>query len=150
MNRRLELVVIFVYMPSTAVGISSAFRLGQDDAVSAAFRNLTGKGLDVRNLSSSRGEGAYAVFGLAEPAEQALGISFSYPARSKPVLFHLPGSLVPAYYVELSVSTNDSANGSLYAYVISAVDGSILYRHSLTASDSFSYRVWADPGAPFV
>ncbi len=150
MNRKLELVAIAGYLPSTAVGISSAFRLGQDEAVSAAFRNLTGKSLNVRNLLPSHLEGAYTVFALSETAEQALGVSFSHPVRTKPVLFHLPGSLVPAYYAELSISTDDSANGSLYAYVISAVDGSILYRQSLTASDSFSYRVWAQPGAPFL
>ncbi len=150
MNRGLELLAISGYVPSSAVGISSAFRLGQDEAVSTAFRNLTGKALDRRNLSPSYSEGAYTVFSLADSAKQALNISFSYPARSKPVLFHLPSSLVPSYYVELSVSANDSADGSLYAYVISALDGSILYRQSLTASDSFSYRVWAQPNAPFL
>jgi large repetitive protein len=150
MNRRLELVALSGYLPSSAVGISSSFRLGQDEAVSAAFRNLTGKGLDVRNLSRASGEGGYLVFNISEAAEQALGVSFSNPARSRPVLFHLPNSLVPGYYVELSVGTDNSADGSLYAYVISAVDGSVLYRQSLTASDSFTYRVWADPNAPFL
>ncbi|HSB27765.1 MAG TPA: M36 family metallopeptidase, partial [Pyrinomonadaceae bacterium] len=150
MNRGFELLAISGYVPSTAVGISSGFRLGQDEAVSTAFRNLTGKGLDRRNLSPSYGQGPYTVFNLAESAEQTLGVSFSYPARSKPVLFHLPDSLTPSYYVELSVSANDSSDGSLYAYVISALDGSILYRQSLTASDSFSYRVWAQPNAPFL
>ena len=150
MNRQLELVALSGYLPSTALGISSAFHLGQDEAVSEAFRNFTGKGLDVRNLSRSQGEGGYTVFTISEAAEQALGVRLSDPARSKPVLFHLPNSLVPAYYVELPIGTDDSANGSLYAYVISAVDGSVLYRQNLTASDSFTYRVWADPGGPFL
>ena len=50
------------------------------------------------------------------------------------MLFHLPSELVPAYYVEVAD----------YAYVVSAADGAILYRHSLVASDSYGYRVWAD------
>jgi hypothetical protein len=150
MNRKLELVAISGYLPSTSVGISSAFRLGQDEAVSSSFRHLTGKGLAVKNVSPSVGEGGYTLFALTATAQQALDISVSHLARSKPVLFHLPGSLVPGYYVELFDSTNDSAAGSLYAYVISAVDGSILYRQSLTASDSFSYRVWAQSSAPFL
>jgi len=65
------------------------------------------------------------------------------PTRPKKVLFHLPSSLVPAWYLEVDVAA-DGAGSDLYAYVLSAEDGSLLYRHNLTASDGFTYRVWAE------
>lgn len=64
--------------------------------------------------------------------------------RAKQVYFHLPGALVPAYHVEL-LGEEES-----YGYVVSARDGSLLFRHDLTASDAFTYRVWADPSAPSI
>jgi hypothetical protein len=60
------------------------------------------------------------------------------PIRAKKVLFHLPDELVPGWYVEV-IAAEDAAS-----YVISARDGTLLYRHGLMAADSYTYRVWAD------
>jgi hypothetical protein len=45
---------------------------------------------------------------------------------------------VPAYYVEVMTDAEAAS------YVVSASDGGILFRHDLMASDSYTYRVWAD------
>jgi hypothetical protein len=49
----------------------------------------------------------------------------------------MPEALVPAWYVEVMAPTQ------AYMYVVSAADGSLLFRHDLMAADVFSYRVWA-------
>jgi len=51
---------------------------------------------------------------------------------------------VPAWYLEVDAAAEAGGGSDLYAVVLSAEDGALLFRHSLTASDSFSYRVWAD------
>ncbi len=62
-------------------------------------------------------------------------------ARAQQVLFPDPdaGELLSAWYVELETA-ND-----LLGTVVSALDGRVLWRRSLTAADSYGYRVWADP-----
>lgn len=150
MNRQLALLALSGYLAGSAREISLPFRLAQNEAVAAAFINLTGKRLDLPILSQSLGEGGYTLYTISEATPQALSVGLSAPIRSKPAFFHLPNSLVPSYYVELSVGANDSADADLFAYVVSAVDGSILYRQSLTAKDSFSYRVWADASGQFL
>lgn len=60
-------------------------------------------------------------------------------ARIRPVWFHLPGMLRPAWHVELETG------GGHVAWVIDALEGSVLWRHDLV--QDASYRVWADPAA---
>ncbi|MBO9663521.1 M36 family metallopeptidase [Dokdonella sp.] len=79
----------------------------------------------------------------------ANGETLLQDARVKPVYFRTADGLTAAHYVELNVGSTDGER--YYSYVISAQDGSILFRNNLTADLSpFSYRVWADTTAPFV
>ncbi|MCA9606406.1 MAG: M36 family metallopeptidase [Myxococcales bacterium] len=64
------------------------------------------------------------------------------PVRVKRVLYPLPDRLVPAHYLEVW------ARGEATAHVISADDGALLARRSLTAADAFEYAVFADPAVP--
>src|SRR4029077_8076510 len=98
------------------------------------------------------------------------GVSLVEPIRMKPVYFHTPDGLTPGYYIEV-IAGNASANPNEaridtgddttdgYSYVISAADGSILFRNNLQADaqrpgagqaqlapGGFTYKVWADPG----
>jgi large repetitive protein len=67
-------------------------------------------------------------------------------ARVKQVYFPDGESLLPAYAVELTTGL-DTTSSRLDRFVISAEDGRVLHRQSLTASHS--YRVWASPdGTP--
>ena len=72
-------------------------------------------------------------------------------ARVKRVWFRLPGELVPAWYVEVQVKDGAWPHGvDYYAYVVSAVDGALLFRHDQTADAAFSYRVYAEPVPPYL
>jgi hypothetical protein len=70
----------------------------------------------------------------------------SEPLRAKRVYFHLPDQFVPAYYVELYVPGGESKSDEAYGYVVSAIDGRVLFRNDLTADQAapslYSYRVW--------
>jgi uncharacterized protein (TIGR03382 family) len=52
--------------------------------------------------------------------------------------------VIPGYYVELDVPVSET-DSAYFSYVVSAVDGSVLYRKNLTAADAYTYKVWADP-----
>lgn len=79
----------------------------------------------------------------------ANGETLLQAARVKPVYFRTADGLTAAHYVELNVASADGER--FYSYVVSAQDGTLLFRNNLTADlSSFSYRVWADSTAPFV
>ena len=161
MDRKLRLVGMtgFVTTPGSAEALYSArgapnlratvqsFRVDHTAAVAAAYGDLTGVPLSASAFAESgvvRGEyrGVQIRSGVSTPSK------LSFPARAKQVLFHSPGRLEPAYYVE--VASLDPAVRSLdyYGYVISGVDGKVLVRNNLSqrAGQPFTYRVWADSG----
>ena len=128
------------------------FQLPATEAISVAYKDLTGNVLDASLLTKTKVKqetGAYAHYTLAtyaRPLEQGLVI----PARVKQVLYPLPTALVPAYYVELNTGVADSKDSDYYSYVVSAVDGTLLMRNNLTAhAEEFSYRVFAEPTPPY-
>jgi MYXO-CTERM domain-containing protein len=71
-------------------------------------------------------------------------------ATAKPVLFPEGRALVPAYYVEMLARAPGSNENQARGYVVAAGDGRVLYDVSLTASDTFNYRVWADPNGTHI
>jgi MYXO-CTERM domain-containing protein len=166
MDRQLRLVGMTGYLstPDSAAGLFSPratsargtvapYALNHSAAVAAAYGDLTGSPLGAGAFAENgviRGEyhGVFLRAGISTPSP------LSFPARSRQVLFHRPGTLEPAYYVE--VASPDPVNRSLayYSYVISGRDGSVLARTNLAAhATPFTYRVWADSGGihqPFV
>jgi hypothetical protein len=139
MDRSYEPVAIAGYLPSVAGLSRPVFALSAADALSRAGADFGIAGLtpaDVENLGPAPGGFVRLAFAAGRRGLLAT------PARARKVLFHLPGRLEPAWYVE--VDAVDGASSDLYAYVFSAADGSLLYRHRLVASDGFSYRVWAE------
>ena len=146
MNRDLGLVSISGYVPSAeGTAMAAQRQLSSASAVAAAFSDLSGHGLGAGAFGSQGAlEGGYESVALAV---QGIDGAPTQPARVKPVWFHSTDGLQSAWYVEV-----DSANGKdtdYFSYVISAVDGSILYRHDLTAYDvsphAYTYRVYAAP-----
>ena len=145
MTRDLDLVSIAGYVPSADASSFAAQRpFSSGNAAAAAFSDLSGQGLGASTFSSLGVlEGGYESLTLAAPGIEGAP---TQPARVKPVWFHSTDGIQSAWYVEV-----DSANGSgadYYSYVISAVDGTILFRHDLTAYDAahdFTYRVYAAP-----
>ncbi|WP_394829735.1 M36 family metallopeptidase [Pendulispora albinea] len=65
-------------------------------------------------------------------------------ATAQRVLFPRGDELVPAYHIEFIGRAPGSVEDDGYAYVLDAVSGALLYKASITASEAFKYRVWAD------
>ena len=180
MNRDLKLVALSGYLTGDHTkDLPQDFVLQPVDALAGAVSDLTGSRVDPSKLKTITVEKTK----LGDPYQRFTadkgsvnGIEFSdEPSRVKEVMFHLPDGYVPAYYVEtsfLAPADSDnllSADGTLplqelgYSYVISAIDGQILFRKNLVndqkrsravrgqvtqsatiPSDTFTYRVWAD------
>src|SRR6185503_8881881 len=85
----------------------------------------------------------YAEYNFAA-ASRAAGARFIDNATIKRVYMPTGGTLEAAYFVEFIARTEDSSDNDGWRYIVSAKDGSILERMSITQSDVFNYRVWAD------
>ncbi len=149
MNRDLELIALSGHLtgvPATAAKRGPRFfRRGAAEAVASALIDLTEARVDWRRLRpAGPSQGAYETFELARRAAEEAGIAMSQPARAKPVLYRLPDRLVPAYYVEVETAATGTVEAAAYAYVLSAEDGRLLFRKSLTNDVAFTYRVWAE------
>jgi large repetitive protein len=171
MNRKLELVAISGFIssqetPSAQPGAN--WNLDLRSGAAAAYNDLTSGQLNSTQLVPLGARNGYEYFSSISD------IGLDIPIRMRKVLFHMPDGLVPAYHIEVA-TRNDNANGDLrtsgesdldyYAYIISAHDGTLLLRHSLTqyldeealnrtrtrgkvqanlGPGGFTYRVWAD------
>jgi hypothetical protein len=127
---------------ASAHAAASAWSVRENDAIGAALRDFDpALDLDPRAMNATA-DGGYDVVELPES-----GDAIPRPARVKRVWFHLPEQLEPAYYVEIDVADRNTTGSEMFAYVISAIDGRVLWRKNLTedAGTAFSYRVWADP-----
>lgn len=143
-NRERELIALSGNLISTesARGIApSQFALPPQEAATHAIADLTAVNVTATSVRSAGfAQGNFGLWTFDAIPEQ---LSTSAPVRAKQVYFAEGKTLVPAYYVELHLLVSSArAHGLDYAYVVSATDGRILFRHNLTTS--FSYKVWAD------
>ena len=146
MGRDLKLIAISGYLPPAddvvALG-PAAFLVSQAEAIAAALKDLSGEAFSPVDFKDNGArQGAYEYFDMTSQADPGRTALVS-PARIRKVLFHLPGRLEPAWHLEINAQAGESADADYYAYVISAVDGHLMFRMNLTVADSFSYRVWA-------
>jgi large repetitive protein len=170
MNQKLDAIALTGYITSrdTPGAQGSGWTLGAASAGANALRDSAANPIGNTPLVKSFSREGYDYYNLASAVS---GVVLDEPVRTKQVYFHLPEGLVPAYYVEVITSNitgevmlDTQRDESAYAYVISAVDGSILFRKNLIdhASNTappanvlppggFTYRVWADPvtGIPY-
>lgn len=147
MSKDLTPVAVSGYLPASVKGIATPARFVKTPEAMAvsAIADLTGVALPASSLKDSgRQNGAYRYFELAGPA----AVSLATPVRWKKTVYHLPERLIPAYYLEVDIP-DDSGSPMLWAYVLSAEDGTLLHRGSLTQYDSFSYRVWGQTSGTF-
>jgi len=158
MDRRLRLVGLTGYLstPDSAASLFagasgltsrakvSSFAIDHSAAVAAAYGDLTGTPLGAGAFQENgvvRGDyhGVTLRAGVSTPSP------LSFPGRARQVLFHEPGKLVPAYYVEVASPDPLARSLDYYSYVISARDGKVLVRTNLSQrATAFTYRVWAD------
>ncbi|HMU37486.1 MAG TPA: M36 family metallopeptidase [Pseudomonadota bacterium] len=129
--------------------VSDKWAMDETVAVSAAFRSMTNGRYVLSKLHfSGKQAGAYSKLEM-ESAPDIEGLVQGGPARVRKVWFARPEGLVPSYYTELEVGYRSSNDSRMMAFVVSAVDGTVFFKHSLTAADAFTYRVWADTTAPY-
>ncbi len=118
-------------VPSVA-GTERAYVFDEAEAATRGIRLVTGM---TPHLRATEARGGYERF-------EAAGL-FA-PSRVKKVFFPTKGTrsvgLEPAYYVEVMMAAGPSV-----AYVLSGIDGRVLFRHDLTRNAEYSYRVFADP-----
>lgn len=121
-------------------GKANPFLLGPASAIANAFADATAgaRSVPIESLTfAGQADGAYQLYAGAGQE----------PIRVKRVYFHLPDRYEPAYYLEVAVAGDTSTSSEAYGYVISALDGKLLFRNSLVADQAaptpFSYRVWA-------
>jgi large repetitive protein len=158
MDRKLRLVGMtgYVSTPGSAEALYSArgipnaraplpsFRMDHTAAVAAAYGDLTGVPLGAAAFAENgviRGDyhDVQIRSGVSTPSK------LSFPARARQVLFHSPGRLEPAYYVEVASFDPQVRTLDYFGYVISGTDGKVLVRSNLVArAQPFTYRVWAD------
>ena len=135
MTERYELVA-FTGSLATEPLPHGGFRLSAQTALSTAAQHLTGHFTPPGALQErQRAGGGWA---LHDPS----GI-FAAPPRARRVYFDDGQSLLPAWHLEVELASQ------LHAVVISAVDGRVLSFVDLGANAAHTYRVWADPTAPF-
>ncbi len=123
------------------------FNWSAPQALTAAFYDLHQQQLPTTQLKLHAQHGSYQWYRLKHALPVGAQYTLSKPARIKKIWFPLAQGLEPAYYIELSsqstaVGSHDKAH---YTYIISATNGALLLRNSMTHNDSaFTYRVWAD------
>ncbi|MDQ3280043.1 MAG: M36 family metallopeptidase [Acidobacteriota bacterium] len=178
MNRNLDLVAVTGYISSkntkgnAHAGGALNFRTATTDAAATALGDVTGSSVTAAQLVASTTRDGYDYYTVAN----GTSIVLDEPVRAKKVYFHTADGIEPGYYVEVAVRDAEFANGlvpvgastvSYYSYVVSAIDGEILFRNNLTAHESattpstpslgdpglpqYTFRVWADPvtGIPY-
>ncbi len=149
MDRDLQPVSLSGFVLGQRGGAWNAHRSARLDEVAAAalaFSDLTGRSIAPHDLrSQGLDEGGLTLLVENSDATAFEGLHLDRPARAKRLWFRLPDRLEPAVTVEVSVGPARSTDADHFLYVLSAVDGAILFRHDLTRDDSFTYRVWADP-----
>ncbi|MDP1824384.1 MAG: M36 family metallopeptidase [Archangium sp.] len=121
LDRHLALIALSGYL-TPAVTPLGAFSLRAESALASAHQHLTGVSLE-----------AATPLGVDEGGYTRWTLEGTRGARTRPVYFPLASGVVPAFYGELGH----------FSFVVSAVNGEVLFVHDLVVSHSFS--VWADP-----
>jgi MYXO-CTERM domain-containing protein len=137
-----QLVAISGSLHPGKVG-SKAFVLSEGQALAHAFTDRIGAKFDETSFESLGQRNGYAEFDFAA-ASRARGAQFVDNATVKKVYMPVGGALEAAYFVEFIARTEESSDNDGWRYIVNAKDGSIFERMSITQSEAFNYRVFAD------
>ena len=122
--------------PAAAGQKAVAFPTTAESALVNVYAAHFGRSLP-SNAVRDLGAGSYGV-STATDAPRVLDVT------AKRVLFPDTNALVPAYHVEFIGRAVGSTEDDGYEYVVDAMGGKLLYKASITASEKFKYKVWAD------
>jgi hypothetical protein len=127
--------------------VSDRFQLDESVAVESALRVMSGSRGSAQSMSAAvAAPGGYSKRQLVAQLSDS-GAKATVSSRSRRVYFPTDNGLLPAYYIELDVAPEDSTNSYARSFVVSAVDGKILFEKNLSEDAAYTYRVYAD-GAP--
>jgi len=152
-----ELIAIGGYV-SGANDISSIhpkklFALQPQEAISVVLTDFDFSKSIVEPALKTEGEKNGYVYFTLNGLPSETGALLTAPVRAKPVFYRLPSGLVPAYYLEVQVADSPTVAADYYGYVVSAKDGSVLFRRNQRQDDqghAYAYRVWAETAPPFL
>jgi hypothetical protein len=119
------------------------FGMPAEQALARAYAHKTGRQLPQGAARATRTNGPWNDFAVETEAHAPEVVE----ASVKKVLFPERGGqkLTAAYQVEMLTRAGDGdATNRAFGSVIAADSGKVLWSASLTADDSFHYRVWAD------
>ncbi|ABF87161.1 peptidase, M36 (fungalysin) family [Myxococcus xanthus DK 1622] len=131
---------------------ANAFQRSAADAVAAAYSDQSGTPLGPHAFIAVDSRGGYTLFDFEPGVRTVMPGQLVVPARAKKVFFTLPDGLRPAWYVEVNAGPKSSKDSDYTSYVISAVDGAVLFRNDLrahAAEQTYRYTVWAETAAPY-
>lgn len=147
MRPNLELVAISGHLQALRYSKgTAAFERSPADALASVLGDLLEtpvSATDVIDLSETRGD--FQRFKVASH----VAVSLPEPAHVKRIFWAGGVGLEPAHFVELYAGAPDSTDSEAFRYILSARDGRVLDKRSLTATDAFGYRVWAETTGVF-
>jgi len=127
---------------SVATSARGAFSLTAEQALARAFADFTGQRTSP-SLFLGRGQkGDYAQYAIGDGQTGEIR-AYGTP-RAKKVWYYSNGKPIAGWYLEISGRSVDRADDYGYGYVVSAVDGAVLFRKNLSEDVAFSYQVYAD------
>ncbi|MDZ4813897.1 MAG: M36 family metallopeptidase [Pseudomonadota bacterium] len=148
MDGNQRLVAMRGPLPQTGVAAAKAlpkFKLDAPQAIAAALRAYDFTSAIAARLQAGAHKGEYQHFKLGRDEHSKSGAQVEGELRAKRVYYRTHAGLQPAWYVETQVADAREKSTDGYGHVISAVDGSVLFRINQSAhATSYSYRVWAE------
>ncbi|MBF0272030.1 MAG: M36 family metallopeptidase [Magnetococcales bacterium] len=138
-DRNHTLVTTTGGLPIPAPPADLAFPVSPETAIDKALRRMGGQDApDGWQLVDTRNGYQYysADFSRAE-------YRLRKPARVKKVFYPAESTLIPAYLIELTGSDFDRTTPEARTFVVSAVDGAILFTRNQRSHAHFTYRVHA-------
>jgi hypothetical protein len=137
-----ELVAISGSLHSGKV-VNNRFALSERKALAHAVSDRFGETLDEGSFEELGERNGYDEYNFAAAASSS-HIRFVDNATIKKVYMPVGDSLEAAFFVEFIARTDESSDNDGWRYIVSAKDGSVLERMSITHSEAFNYRVYAD------
>ncbi|MET0593222.1 MAG: M36 family metallopeptidase, partial [Polyangiaceae bacterium] len=143
MNAERQLIAISGSLHPGKLGWNK-FDLSEGQALAHAVTDRIGWGFDETSFEARGEHNGYSEYDFAA-ASRAAGARFVDNATVKKVYMPRGGALEAAYFVEFIARVEDSSDNDGWRYIVSAKDGSVLERQTITYNDAFNYRVYADP-----
>lgn len=142
MRRGGELVAVSGRLREPEIASRAGFLRTEAEGLAVALSHLFSRPIlrdDVREAGQSPG-GGFRRYQLLRQRD----VTLPDGAHLKRIYFADGARLVPAYFIELYAGLTGTVDSEAFRYIVAADDGRILQLRSLTQSDVYGYRVWAE------